>query len=80
MPFTVWDTGVTEVNKKHRTPDLRELLLQWEKTDNKHTKNNNSSNKENWTENMEVTGNSEGRTHLDGIVNDSIWKVPFDLI
>lgn len=29
---------------------------------------------------MEVTGNSEGRTHLDGIVNEGIWKVPFDLI
>lgn len=29
---------------------------------------------------MKVTGNSEGRTHLDGIVNEGIWKVTFDLI
>lgn len=28
---TVWDTG----DKKHKTPDLKKLLLHWEKADDK---------------------------------------------
>lgn len=36
MSDTVSETGDTEVNKKHKTADLKKLLLQWEKTDDKH--------------------------------------------